>query len=149
MKPSDEAILKPCPFCGGEDVEIRRTITVAMVACNNCGGKSGLVYFGANEATNAYKTRELTDTWNTRALPPAMDGQPTADAATVAPRDDVAGIVAWLRAEAQLCDCHAHEQGECACGAWDTEPGERSYKRANIEDLADAIERGDFRQGEG
>jgi hypothetical protein len=51
-------------------------------------------------------------------------------------------VVAWLRAEAQMCDCFAYEQGECACGAWDSEPGERSYKRANIEDLADAIEAG-------
>lgn len=23
-----------------------------------------------------------------------------------------------LEADAQLCDCHAHEEGECACGAW-------------------------------
>ena len=52
-------------------------------------------------------------------------------------------IIAWLRAEAQLCDCHAREEGECACGAWDSEPGERSYKTAYIEDLADAIERGE------
>jgi hypothetical protein len=51
-----------------------------------------------------------------------------------------AKVVQWLRAEAQLCDCNAYEEGECACGAWDSEPGERSYKRANIEDLADAIE---------
>jgi hypothetical protein len=49
-------------------------------------------------------------------------------------------IVAWLRAEAQLCDCFAREDGECACGAWDTEVGERSYKRVYIEDIADAIE---------
>ena len=54
-----------------------------------------------------------------------------------------AAIVAWMRADAQLCDCLAREEGECACGAWDSEPGERSYKRAYIEDIADAIERGD------
>lgn len=23
-----------------------------------------------------------------------------------------------LEADAQLCDCHAHDEGECACGAW-------------------------------
>lgn len=57
-------------------------------------------------------------------------------------------IVAWLRAEAQLCDCFAREEGECACGAWGSEPGERSYKRAYIEDLADAIERGDYAERE-
>lgn len=49
-------------------------------------------------------------------------------------------IVYWLRTEAQLCDCFAREDGECACGAWATEPGERSYKRVYIEDIADAIE---------
>lgn len=54
-----------------------------------------------------------------------------------------AKVVAWLRAEAKLCDCFAHEPGECGCGAWDTEPGERSYKTMQVEVLADAIERGD------
>ena len=53
-------------------------------------------------------------------------------------------IVYWLRAEAQLCDCFAREDGECACGAWDTELGERSYKRVYIEDIADAIEGGEY-----
>ncbi len=52
-------------------------------------------------------------------------------------------IVYWLRTEAQLCDCFAREDGECACGAWDTEVGERSYKRVYIEDIADAIEGGE------
>lgn len=23
-----------------------------------------------------------------------------------------------LQADAQLCDCHAHSEGECVCGAW-------------------------------
>lgn len=54
-----------------------------------------------------------------------------------------AAVVAWLRREAQLCDCHAYEEGECACGAWGSEPGERSYKRGYVEDYADAIERGE------
>lgn len=58
-----------------------------------------------------------------------------------------AKVVAWLRSEAKLCDCFAHDPGECACGAWDSELGERSYKRANVEDLADAIERGDHLDG--
>ena len=43
--------------------------------------------------------------------------------------DERAAVVVWLRSEAQLCDCHAREAGECACGAWDSEPGQRSYKR--------------------
>lgn len=52
-------------------------------------------------------------------------------------------IVEWLRADAQMCDCFAREEGECACGAWYSELGERSHKTACIEDIADAIERGE------
>lgn len=60
--------------------------------------------------------------------------------------EERAAIVAWLRAEAQLCDCHAFNEGECACGAWDSEPGERSYKTGYYEDIADAIENGEHRR---
>lgn len=60
-----------------------------------------------------------------------------------------AAVVAWLRGEAQLCDCHAREEGECCCGAWDSAVGERSYKRVYIEDIADAIERLEHHGGEG
>ena len=72
MKPQDEALsvtqeLKPCPFCGSRDVELRESITDAMVACNNCGGRSGLVYFGASEAGNAVELRNLRTAWNTRS----------------------------------------------------------------------------------
>ena len=63
--------LKPCPFCESRDVEQRETITDAMVACNNCGGRTGLVYFGASEASNAAKLRELRAAWNTRFAPKA------------------------------------------------------------------------------
>lgn len=60
---------------------------------------------------------------------------------TVAQRD----AVAMLRALAQTCDCFAREPGECGCGAWDTDPGERSYKRNYVEDMADMIEFGEVR----
>lgn len=52
-------------------------------------------------------------------------------------------IVAWLREQAQLCDCFAHGPNECACGAWWGD-NERTEKTMQIEDIADAIERGDF-----
>ena len=58
-------------------------------------------------------------------------------------QDERAAVVEWLRGEAQICDCFAREEGECACGAWDAYPGERSHKRMDVEGLADAIERGD------
>jgi hypothetical protein len=72
--------------------------------------------------------------------------KPTTTAAFLEAGGDAerARLVAWLRAEAQLCDCFARSSGECACGAWDAEPGERSYKRVSVEDLADAIERGEY-----
>ena len=62
------------------------------------------------------------------------------DGLAVAAAAERAKVVAWLRNEAQTCDCFAYDESECACGAWDSEPGERSYKRANIEDLADKLE---------
>lgn len=57
-------------------------------------------------------------------------------------------IVAWLRDDAQRCNCFAHNEGECGCGAWLTEPGERSFKTAYVEDMADAIERGAHLEGQ-
>jgi hypothetical protein len=57
-----------------------------------------------------------------------------------------AAIVAALRDDAQRCDCFALSEGECACGAWDAEPGERSYKRKGVEDIADWIESGEWRR---
>lgn len=40
------------------------------------------------------------------------------NAAVNALRTQQAMIVEWLNKEAELCDCNAHEIGECACGAW-------------------------------
>ena len=64
-KPTQE--LKPCAHCGSSDVELRESITDAMVACNNCGARSGLVYFGASEAANANELKRLVTAWNTRS----------------------------------------------------------------------------------
>ena len=42
-------------------------------------------------------------------------------------------IVKWLRSEAKQCDCFAHGENECTCGAWwDAK-----------ESLADSIEAGE------
>lgn len=57
-------------------------------------------------------------------------------------------IVAWLREAASQCDCFARSAGECACGAWFQEPGERSFKQVYVEDIAEAIERGDHLKGQ-
>jgi Lar family restriction alleviation protein len=61
--------LRPCPFCGSGDVEVHETITDAMVACNNCGSRTGLVFLGASDAENAAKIREAVAIWNGRTLP--------------------------------------------------------------------------------
>lgn len=51
--------------------------------------------------------------------------------------DERALIVAWLREDAKQCDCFAHEEGECTCGAW------WDNKESNVLTLADAIEAGE------
>jgi hypothetical protein len=48
-----------------------------------------------------------------------------------------AAIVAWLRDDATKCDCFAHSEGECACGAWS------DYKRVLETDIADRLECGE------
>jgi len=51
--------------------------------------------------------------------------------------DERAKIVAWLKSEAQKCDCFARDEGECACGAWN------DYKTVPMERIIDAIEAGE------
>jgi len=38
-----------------------------------------------------------------------------------------------LEADGQLCDCFAHSEGECACGAWD------DYKRITLDRAAQIV----------
>lgn len=68
--------LKPCAYCGSADVEVRQSITDALVACNNCGCRTGFVYFGADDAANAAKIREAVAIWNTRTPPPSQHREP-------------------------------------------------------------------------
>ncbi len=51
--------------------------------------------------------------------------------------DERALIVKWLRSEAKQCDCFAHGENECACGAW------WDAKESNVLALADSIEAGE------
>lgn len=52
-----------------------------------------------------------------------------------------------LEDDAQLCDCHARSEGECACGAWSdykTVPMERAVDIVRaLSDNAEAIARGE------
>jgi hypothetical protein len=67
--------LLPCAHCASGDTELRVSITDAMVACNNCGCRTGLVYLGADEASNAFRLREVAAVWNTRASQQNSDEQ--------------------------------------------------------------------------
>lgn len=55
----------PCPHCRG-DAEVRESVSDAYVACNVCGCRTGMVYLGASDASNAAKIREAIDVWNRR-----------------------------------------------------------------------------------
>lgn len=55
-----------CPHCGG-DAEVRESVSDAQIACNICGCRTGFVYLGADEASNAAKINEAVDIWNRRA----------------------------------------------------------------------------------
>jgi len=46
-------------------------------------------------------------------------------------------IVKWLRSEAKQCDCFAHGENECTCGAW------WDAKESNVLALAESIEAGE------
>jgi len=60
--------LKPCPFCGGEDLdtvisnEDREGIPTNIV-CISCGGQSGMCYTPEGRITN-----ELINVWNRRIV---------------------------------------------------------------------------------
>ena len=71
---SNESELKPCPFCGSDDVEIVRqdweedeTSHHNTVNCNHCGAT---VSFAVCECTRGYESISADETvrmWNTRA----------------------------------------------------------------------------------
>ncbi len=53
--------LKPCPFCGSDDITLWRNIPLQIVGgrCNNCGADSGGKSCGQTK-------QEAADAWNTR-----------------------------------------------------------------------------------
>lgn len=51
--------LKPCPFCGSEDVEVIGKYNF-FVSCNYCNSDSG-VYETKRKAENAWNRRKGTD----------------------------------------------------------------------------------------
>ena len=48
--------LKPCPFCGSDDVVVEETDTSGYVRCRGCGAEGGLRY-SHDEAAAAWNSR--------------------------------------------------------------------------------------------
>lgn len=53
---TDEIKLKPCPFCGSDDVVLDETYTSGYVRCRVCGAEGGLRY-SHDEAAAAWNSR--------------------------------------------------------------------------------------------
>ncbi len=56
MEMSEEIKLKPCPFCGGNDVVAEETYTSGYVRCRGCGAEGGFRY-SHDEAVAAWNRR--------------------------------------------------------------------------------------------
>lgn len=102
----DSAVLLPCPFCGGVQIE-------AFHHIDRGWGASWHVECVAEECGNSTCHHDTEATaiaaWNKR--------QPTqSDALREAVIEECAKA---LEADAKKCDCAALEANECACGAWD------------------------------
>ena len=56
MKMSEKIKLKPCPFCGSDDVVVEETYTSGYVRCRDCGAEGGFRY-SHDEAVAAWNRR--------------------------------------------------------------------------------------------
>ena len=56
MEMSEEIKLKPCPFCGGNDVVAEETYMSGYVRCRGCGAEGGFRY-SHDEAVAAWNRR--------------------------------------------------------------------------------------------
>lgn len=85
---TDSQALEPCPFCASHDVEKREGESDAYIACNNCGGRTGLIWFGADKAAKAARMVDLIAAWNQRPQPSGDEIERVARAICVAQGDD-------------------------------------------------------------
>lgn len=53
---TDEIKLKPCPFCGSNDVTVEETYASGYVRCRSCGAEGGFRY-SHDEAAAAWNRR--------------------------------------------------------------------------------------------
>lgn len=72
MTNTDTMELKPCPFCGSENVRLHGHVSAAQIRCHNCGAGCGGVYL--DKVSGASLADKAATQWNTRiaALPPAV-----------------------------------------------------------------------------
>lgn len=61
-----QAKLLPCPFCASVDVELRESVSDEMIACCDCGARTGIIRLGPCDAVNAAERRNLIAAWNRR-----------------------------------------------------------------------------------
>lgn len=105
----DSAVLLPCPFCGGVQIE-------AFHHIDRGWGASWHVECVAEECGNStchHDTEAAAITaWNTRQPTQSDEWQAGYEAG-------VEAAAKAIEADAKLCDCAALEERECACGAWD------------------------------
>ncbi len=58
----NDKILKPCPFCGSENLHIADA-TYGVVICKDCGAQGGLSY---EVSSTSAKRADAIRKWNTR-----------------------------------------------------------------------------------
>ena len=57
--------LLPCPFCGGNEPEVKDEDLQLYVECTHCGARGEYSYFGASSYNDAYEG--VKKLWNKRA----------------------------------------------------------------------------------
>lgn len=64
-----KAQLKPCPFCGSEDIDfhfIARKSCGVMVKCKKCGSSSGIVWMTKANGYHDGAEQKAAQLWNQR-----------------------------------------------------------------------------------
>ena len=123
----DSAVLLPCPFCGGVQIEAFHHIDrgwgaswhVECVA-EECGN-STCHHDTEATAIAAWNKRQLTQSDNNSqklALSESFERVAKVAEERAAFNAGIEAAANALEADAKLCDCAALEANECGCGAW-------------------------------
>ena len=123
----DSAVLLPCPFCGGVQIEAFHHIDrgwgaswhVECVA-EECGN-STCHHDTEATAIAAWNKRQLTQSDNNSqklALSESFERVAKVAEERAAFNAGVEAAANALQDDAKKCDCFARNEGECGCGAW-------------------------------